>query len=262
MTIDAAHTADCVRVEVDSDGIAVVEFERGKANYFDAAMIEGIADAYDSLGSDPRARVIVLCAAGRNFCAGMDFGSRSDIVPTVSEIYDNAVRLFESPLPVVAAVQGATVGGGLGLAMSADFRVGAPSAWVSANFAALGIHHGFGLTVTLPSAVGEQVAADLLLSGRRITADEAQHRGVFDRLSVTDDSLRAEAIAWAREFARCAPLAVRSIRKTLRGRALVDRVRSAVEHELAQQTPLFETTDFVEGIAAARERRAPQFSAR
>ena len=94
-----------------------------------------------------------------------------------------ALRLFAAPLPVVAAVQGAAIGGGCGLALSADFRVATPQSRFSANFARLGFHHGFALTVTLPAVVGRQAAADLLLTGRRVGGEEALALGLCDRLA-------------------------------------------------------------------------------
>ncbi|MEV6654417.1 enoyl-CoA hydratase/isomerase family protein [Streptomyces sp. NPDC051219] len=251
-----------VSFTVDDNGVAMVEFHRGRANYFTAALIGKIADAYAEAAANPASRVIVLCAAGRHFCAGLDFGTTGDIEPSVASIYGEGLRLFEPSLPVIAAVQGAAIGGGLGLAMSADFRIGAPDARVSANFARIGIHHGFGLSVTLPRAVGVQKASDLLLSARAIDGREAATLGVFDRVSASAASLRDEAIAWATEFARAAPLAVRSIRQTLRGPDLATRVRTALEHELAEQVALFGTGDFAEGVAAAAERRPAVFLGR
>ncbi|GAA1548284.1 enoyl-CoA hydratase/isomerase family protein [Nocardioides humi] len=256
------ETSDAVvSVEVDDRGVAVVEFGRGRSNYFDAVLIGKIADAYAELAAD-RARAIVLCSAGRHFCAGLDFGDARDVEATVAAIYRQGLRLFAAGPPVVAAVQGAAIGGGLGLAMSADFRVGAPDARLAANFARIGIHHGFGLSVTLARAVGRQRAAGLLLSGRTLDGREAGELGLFDRVSESADSLRAEAVAWAGEIARCAPLAVASIRRTLRGSDLAEQVDAALAHELAEQVALMRTDDFAEGVRAAQERREPEFHVR
>jgi enoyl-CoA hydratase/carnithine racemase len=161
---------------------------------------------------------------------------------------------------VVAAVQGAAVGGGLGVALSADFRVASPASRFSANFARLGIHHGFGVTVTLPLVVGNQRALELLYSGARVRGEDAHAIGLCDRL-VADEHLREAAVAFAAEIASSAPLAVSSIRATMRGQ-LADRVREATALELAEQSKLFGTDDFREGIAAAAERRAPRFTGR
>jgi enoyl-CoA hydratase/carnithine racemase len=102
-------------------------------------------------------------------------------------------------LPVVAAVQGAAIGGGLGLAMAADLRVASPESRFAANFSLLGFHHGFGLTVTLPLAVGHQAALDLLYTGRRIDGTTAHRLGLCDTL-VPPDQLRARATELAGVF--------------------------------------------------------------
>ena len=244
-----------VSVEVRDDHVAVVEFDRPPHNYFDAALIEQIGDAYDALDDDQACRAIVLCSAGKHFCAGANFASKNPAEG--GHLYEQAIRLFAAKTPVVAAVQGAAVGGGLGVALSADFRVASPESRFSANFSRLGIHHGFGLTVTLPPVVGQQRALELLYTGTRVRGEEARAIGLCDRL-VEPERLREEAIALAAEIAASAPLAIRSIRQTMRG-DLADRVRAATAHELEEQGKLFGTADFAEGVAATAERRAPEF---
>ena len=249
-------TADGVAATLD-DGIAVVELQRPPNNFFDLAMIRRIADLYESLANDSDARVIVLCADGKHFCAGADFSGGAGTGGGPGELYREAVRIFDADLPVVAAVQGAAIGGGLGLACSADFRVASPKARFSANFAQLGFHHGFALSATLPPIVGQQHALDLLYTGRRIDGEEAARIGLADRLS-DDDDVRDVATAMAREIAASAPLAVRSIRRTMRG-SLLDAVRVAVEREAAEQLQLQQTADWREGVRASMERRTPAF---
>jgi enoyl-CoA hydratase/carnithine racemase len=144
--------------------------------------------------------------------------------------------------------------------MAADFRVASPESRFAANFARLGFHHGFGLSVTLPRAVGHQRAAELLMTGRRIDGREAQRIGLVDRL-VHVDSIRSSAIELAHEIAAAAPLAVRSIRKTLRG-DLAQQIVHATEHERSEQAWLRATRDFAEGVTASSQRREPVFEAR
>jgi 2-(1,2-epoxy-1,2-dihydrophenyl)acetyl-CoA isomerase len=245
-------------VSIGEDNVASVEFDRPPHNHFDVELIAALADAYEALDADPECRAIVLCSAGRHFCAGANFAGAGDRgVPT---LYAHAVRLFAAATPVVAAIQGAAIGGGLGLALSADFRVASPSSRFAANFARLGIHHGFGITVTLPAVVGMQASLELLYTGRRVKGEEAYALGLCDRLAV-EEGLRREAHGLAREIAASAPLAVRAIRQTMRGE-LADRVRAATEREHAQQAPLFATDDFKEGVRATAERRTPRFSGR
>ncbi len=247
---------DAVGIEVGDDYVAAIELRRPPNNFFSLEMIDGIADGLEALDDDPRCRAAVLCAQGKHFCAGADF-SGEGVGYTTKDLYAAAVRIFRTHTPVVAAVHGAAVGGGLGLALAADFRVAAPEARFSANFARLGFHQGFGLSVTLPRLVGPQVAADLLYTGRRVPGEEAAGLGLADRL-VARDEVRGEAHAMAREIAMSAPLAVRSIRETLRG-DLADQVEAAVAHEHLEQDRLQRTADFAEGSRAMAERRIPEF---
>ena len=165
--------------------------------------------------------------------------------------------MMESGLPVIAAVQGAAIGGGLGVALSADFRVAAREARFSANFSRLGFHHGFGLTVTLPALVGDQMAANLLYTGRRVGGEEALQLGLCDDL-VPMENLRSRAFEMAEEIAISAPLSVKAIRRTMR-QGLVDRFRMATDHEQVEQDWLRQTNDFSEGVRAMSERRSPDF---
>jgi len=254
-----------VTVTVDGDLVATAEIHRPPDNFFDTALIASLADAYAWLDERPDAWAIVLCSEGKHFCAGADLTGRSGRARPVGAggakgLYAEAVRLFETQTPVVAAVQGAAVGGGLGLACSADFRVASPQARFCANFARLGFHHGFGLSVTLPAIVGQQRALELLYTGRRMGGEEAARIGLADRLAGQDE-LRAAAHQLASEIAGSAPLAVRSIRAAMR-EGLADRARDAMSRELAEQERLRQTTDFAEGVRASAERRTPRFEGR
>jgi len=244
-----------VTMERHNQHIGVVSLHRPPNNYFDTGLIESIATAYEELDGSGWCRAIVLASEGRHFCAGLDFAGNAG--QDIAALYDAALRLFAAPLPVVAAVQGAAIGGGCGLALSADFRVATPQSRFSANFARLGFHHGFALTVTLPAAVGRQAATDLLLTGRRVGGEQALALGLCDRLADEDDLL-AHALDYADELAAAGPLAVRAIRATLRA-DLVEEARLAMEHECAEQTRLRETADFAEGVRATAERRDPVF---
>ena len=248
---------DSLRLSVGDDFVATIELSQPPNNFFSMKLIGGIADALETLDNDDRCRAVVLCAEGKHFCAGADF-SAGETSYTTEDLYAAAVRIFRNTKPIVAAVQGAAIGGGLGVALSADFRIAAPEARFSANFARLGFHHGFGLSVTLPRLVGPQAAAELLYTGRRVTGDEAVAIGLADHLAPLI-KLRETAQSLAREIAISAPLAVQSIRKTLRG-TIADDVAAATDHEGREQAWLRETSDFREGTTAMAERREPQFT--
>jgi enoyl-CoA hydratase/carnithine racemase len=257
-----------VTVALDDEFVATVEMHRPPENFFDTDVIRSLADAYTALDADPACRAILLCSEGKHFCAGADLSGRANAgdgddprAPAGPEmVFREAARLFDATLPVVAAVQGAAVGAGLGLACSADLRVACPEARFAANFSRLGFHHVFGLSVTLPDIVGRQRALDLLYTGRRLKGEEAYAIGLCDRLAAAD-VLRAEAHALAAEIAGGAPLAMRAIRRTMRA-GLADRFRAAIEHEAAEQELLEVTADWAEGVQASRERRPPRFEGR
>jgi enoyl-CoA hydratase/carnithine racemase len=252
------------KVITELDGhIGMVELDGPEPNYLHGALVEELVDAVGTLDRNTQCRVIVLCASGRHFCAGANFGEGGigpDRPSAARRLYGAAARLFDAGVPVIAAVQGAAVGAGLGLACSADFRVASRLSRFHANFTLLGFHPGFALSVTLPAIVGPQRAMDLLFSGRRIGGAEAAAMGLVDRLA-DDGAERAVAFEWAAEIAAAAPLAVRAVKKTLRTE-LAAAARVAMEHELAAQTWLWETEDSRIGIEAAAQRRQPHFEGR
>lgn len=248
-----------VRVGATHDHVTEVVLCRPPNNFFSAAMITQLADILESLDGDPLTRCIALSAEGKHFCAGADFARSSDHDET-ADLYRAAVRLFRTRKPIVASIQGAAIGGGLGVALACDFRVASTEARLAANFAQLGFHHGFGLSVTLPRLVGEQCAAELLYTGRRLTGERAVAIGLVDRC-VEPDVLASTTHELAAEIASSAPLAVESIRATLRG-DLADRVAVATEHERREQERLRATADFAEGVRASAQRRPPEFLGR
>ena len=249
------------------DFVATIEIQRPPNNFFTVQMIGEIADALESLDASDDCRSAVLCSQGKHFCAGNDFaearydvtgqkdagGEKGNTLP----LYQQAIRLFKTRKPIVAAVQGAAVGGGLGLSLAADFRVAAPEARFSANFTLLGYHHGFGLTVTLPRVVGAQQANLLMYTGRRIKGDEAFSIGLCDYL-VPLEEVRDRAWTLAREIASAAPLSVEAVRETMR-QGLTEAFEQATAREAKIQFELRDADDFREGIAATKERRTPNF---
>lgn len=252
--------------------VALIEIRRPPNNFFDIALIQEIATALEALDEDINCRAVVLAAQGKAFCAGANFGDGSTLNKdgqrpgelnrdqAVQHLYLEAGRLFRTKKPVVAAVHGAAVGGGLGLAMVADFRVACPEARFVANFTRLGFHPGFGLTVTLPAVIGVTKAALMFYTSRRVPGDEAFAMGLADVL-VPQDQVRDAAMKLAAEIAENSPLGLVSTRATMRG-DLADRVRKATEHELQEQSWLRKTDDFKEGVKATAERRPPNFAGR
>lgn len=240
--------------------VAVVEILRGPHNYFDYNVIDDLASVYEMLDNEVEVRAILLCSEGKNFCAGGDFRdtTRDKVaVINVGDLYTQAIRLFKTRKPVVAAVQGAAVGGGLGLACSADFRFATPATRFCANFSKLGLHAGFGLSHTLPRLIGAQKSQLMFYTGRRIPGEQAYEWGLADQLCMPD-TLREQALAFATEIANGAPIAIESMRQTAR-HGLADAVRLATLREQAEQGKHMQTKDHVEGVLSVNERREPVF---
>jgi enoyl-CoA hydratase/carnithine racemase len=246
--------------------VTVVEIRRPPYNYFDAQLVCNLADALEYQDGDDGCRAIVLAASGRAFCAGADFqanegaalfGENSGPDAGAGKLYGHAVRLFRTRKPIVAAVQGPAIGGGLGLSLVADFRVACEHTRFSANFVKLGVHAGFGISHVLPRVVGIQSASLMLYTGRRVGPQDALAMGLVDVLT-SADRIRGEAVALAAALAEGAPLAVESTRATLR-RGLADAVERQLEREHAEQLRLARTADHEEGKRAVAERRPGNF---
>lgn len=250
-------------VTLTRDGqVAIIELHAPPANFFDRDVLAAIADGGEQAAADG-ARAVVLCSEGRHFCAGARLADASgELEPraAAAAVYEQAARIFRFEVPVVAAVQGAAVGGGLGLACAADFRVAGPKARFEANFARLGFHCGFALSLTLPRVVGQTRAELMLSTGRPLRGREAADAGLADAFTEAGDE-RAGALALAHEIASAAPLAVRSMRATQRAE-LLSRLDSVLEHELDEQERLWRTEDAAVGITASIERTEPVFTGR
>ena len=252
--------------------VGLIEIRKPPLNFFDVSLINQIADALEEFDRDVAIRASVLAAQGKAFCAGADFSdpkqaeqqAQAATDPAanlrINHLYIQAVRIFRNKKPIVAAVHGAAIGGGLGLAVAADFRVTCPEARFAANFTRLGFHPGFGLTVTLPDLIGQNDAELMFYTSRRVTGEEATRMGLAN-LCVPQDQVRSEAMKLAQEIAECSPLGLISTRATMRA-GLADRVLAATNHELEEQTRLRATEDFKEGVQATAERRAANFRGR
>ncbi|MFO1079171.1 MAG: enoyl-CoA hydratase/isomerase family protein [Reyranellaceae bacterium] len=250
-------------IGVSSEGhVGIVEIQRPPHNFFDNSLINQIADAFEAFDRDNEIRAYVLCAQGKSFCAGADFQNRPQTgsAETGKHLYKEATRLFRAKKPSVAAVQGPAIGGGLGLAVMADFRVTCAEARYAANFTRLGFHPGFSLTYTLPRLVGQQRANLLFYTGRRIGGEEAVAWGLADVLVPLAD-VRKAALDLAKEIAESAPLALLSTRETMR-RGFADGAEAATERELVEQDWTRKTEDFKEGVKSYAEKRSGNFKGR
>lgn len=244
------------------DHVAVLELNRPPHNFFDVEMIALIADNLDALEEDSSCRAVLLQAGGTNFCAGADFSNRDRSASPKSKsrinpIYLEALRIFSFSKPIVAAIEGSAIGGGLGLVLTADFRVSCADAKFSANFNRLGFHPGFALSYTLPALIGKQSASWMFYTGARVDGAKAIELGLIDFM-VAKSEVRTKALDLAQTIAISSPRAVQSTRKTLKADSLT-HIRNAISRESAEQAIHFAGPDIKEGVKAMAERRAPSF---
>ena len=250
MSTDQAVTVDV------ADHVATVEIHRPPHNWFDLGVMTTLADSVLGLDDDAECRAVVLCSEGKNFCAGADL-SGSDLIEHTDLLYEQAARLFSNRKPIVAAVQGAAVGGGLGLALAADFRVATPETRFSCNFAKLGFHQGFGISVTLPAVVGQQRAGVDVHGRRRARRRRSRH---WPRRSRRPDRRSAHR----RTFVRLHDRGFRSTGVALDPRDHARRPGGARARRRGANTSsnndCAPPTTSAEGIAASSERRTPRFT--
>lgn len=242
--------------------VGEIRFARPPHNFASPELLRAIADELDRADADPQLRCSILVAEGKSFCAGADLAgdeaiTGGDGMASIGQLYVQAERIFRRRKPLIAVVQGAAIGAGLGLALAADFRIAGPAARFSANFTRLGFYPGFGLTHTLPRLVGETRAGWIMLSSERVKPDQALAWGLVDRLA-DEAALRDDALAMAGEIAANAPLALLAVRATW-VEGLADRVAAAMRHEHTQQALLKATADYAEGVASVFERRDARF---
>ena len=252
-------------VSVTVDGhVAVLEINRPPNNFVSVELMRDLADALNDVDADTNLRASVLAAAGKVFCAGADLASPTGVggqgMQGINPLYDQAVRLFSVKNPIVAAIQGAAVGAGLGLALVADFRVVAPEARFAANFVKLGFHPGFGITHTLPRVVGLQKAQLMCLTGRRIKGEEALAWGVVNQVCEPGD-LMDQVLAIAGRIASFAPLAVRQAKHSIHHGLQMD-INTAMQFEIEAYQRMVRSEDRIEGVLAFNEKRKPVFKGR
>ena len=254
-----------IRVERPEKHIVVVTLNRPEsANAFNTQMAEELVSFWRKVEAGTTAvRAIVLTGEGtRAFSAGADLKERRDMTTEAwtrqHEIFEAmAGGIMNSSVPVIAAVNGSAVGGGLELVLACDFAYAVPEAKFAFTEVTLGIIPGIGGTQNLPRAVGLRRAKELLTTGRRFSAQEAHDWGMINRLCPAGE-LNAQVLDCARAIAENAPLAVAAAR-----RAAADGyhlpLREGIALELGCYYGLIDSADRREGIAAFNEKRKPRF---
>lgn len=210
-------------------------------------------------------RAIILTGAGRAFSAGghLDMldkkrqisGEKNRLL--MLDFYESFLGILRLEVPLIAAINGHAVGAGLCLASACDVRVASSNAKFGVTFCKLGLHPGMGATYFLPRILGPARAAELMLTGRMITARDALDMGLISRLC-EGDSVVSEATSVAQEIAECGPESVRQLLQSLR--TPVVTLRDSLEREALCQSVNYASSEFQEGVKAAMEKRKPVFS--
>jgi enoyl-CoA hydratase len=245
-----------LQVDVRSDErVAVLTLDDpDRRNALNAALVEELVAAVDQLERDDGVGALVVTGAPPAFCAGADLGDLgSSGRAGLLGIYEGFLRIGRSPLPTVAAVNGAAVGAGMNLALACDLRIAAGRARFDTRFLDLGLHPGGGHTWMLRKAVGPSAAAALVLFGQVLDGAEAERVGLAWRC-VEDDALIDEAVAVAARAASGPKELAAEIKKTLAAMAGIADRDDAVERELGPQLWSTRQPWFAERLAALRSR--------
>jgi enoyl-CoA hydratase/carnithine racemase len=245
------------------DGVARITLNRpDRLNASNGDMSRGLTAAFSKAAGDADVRVILLSGAGRGFCAGADMQVLDAYAadPSAPNAGSGGLRydgLTLLPKPVIAAIHGPCAGIGLAMACAADIRLAAEDAVFVAPFAGLGLCAEGGLAWSLSRLMGSGNAADMLLSARRLGAQEAYAKGLVSQLLPIAGFMEA-ALDYARAMAANAPASFAMMKQQLRDADLQDfEAARAQSFALVQGT--LNSADFKEAIAAKREKRAPGF---
>ena len=251
-----------------ADGVGVVTLNRPEhRNAMTPELLDAFSVAIGEARGDRGIRCLVITGRGRCFSAGADLRSsmqRSDLGKPSREasfaMYEPFLEVLDVEVPVIAAMNGHTVGGGFGLALLADIRVASVDAKYGVNFARLGIHSGLGISYLLPRLVGVAQASELLFTGKLIRGSEALRIGLVTHAEETDEVL-PRAMEIARAIAASAPAAVQQMKASIR-RGLGWTIREAALYEAERQGASLETQDAKEGVSAILQKREPEFTGR
>jgi enoyl-CoA hydratase/carnithine racemase len=243
-----------VRVEKRADGVAALRIDRPPMNALSGALLEEIESAARLLDGDDEVKAVVVLGGAKAFAAGADIselGGQAEAREIGKRFRAAFDRIAEIPRPVIAAINGVALGGGLELALACDLRVAADNARVGQPEILLGVIPGAGATQRLPRLVGPARAKELIWSGRQVKADEALGMGIVDRV-VPAAELEDAALEWAASFASGAVVAM-GVAKIVIDAGLDGSVASGLDLEAEAFVEVFGTEDAATGVRSFLE---------
>lgn len=255
--------AELVRSE-DRGAVRHVVLNRPeKRNAFNDELILALTEALRAAGADPSVHVIVLRGEGPMFSSGVDLSALNDFAGQVHMLrpfrsaWIEVCRLLEeTPKATICAIHGACIGGALETALACDLRVSTPDALLGLPETRIGLIPDVGGSSRLPQVVGLGRAKELVMTGRLINGEDAQHIGLVNRV---DPDLDQAVDALTSELLQCAPIAVGLAKRAMDASAR-PALSTTLELEVALQETCARTADFAEGAAAFKEKRQPEFS--
>lgn len=258
-----------LRTIVDGPVATITLARPERMNAFNAAMHAELREALDQCERDEAVRIVVLTGEGRAFSSGQDLTvdlkrdeqGRLDLGPALERDYNPLVlRLSSYPKPIIAALNGPAVGASMNIALACDIVVAARSAYLQEAFARIGLIPDAGGTWILPRLVGPKQALALMLSAEAVPAEEAQRMGLVYKV-FDDASFAVDVAAFAARLAEGPGLAYRLTKQAV-AQSLSNDLEAQLKLEAKLQTEAGSSDDFMEGVAAFREKRAPRFAGR
>ena len=264
-----------VETDIVAEGIAVITMnDPDRYNALTPGLIDAMTEAVAAVRRDRTVQAVILTGAGRGFCAGADMSGTGGVpdrargrgpVGFVNEmqehLMDLVLAIHELPQPVIAAVHGAVVGGGLALALTCDLRLAADDAFFASHFIRVGLSScDLGTSYWLPRIVGPTIAAELMLTGRRFSADEARGYGMLNRVTPQADIVAA-AIELAQQITANSEFGVVMTKVGLWANLDTPSLRHAMQLENRTQVLGTFTGNMTEAGEAFREKRAPEWKA-
>ena len=259
-----------LRVEKDGHIAWVVLNRPEKRNAMTLEMFQDMMTVFDELDLDKDVRAVIIKGEGKGFCGGMDVATLAGLVEETGADFREYLRreivrfqhsmtcIEECRKPVIVAVHGVCVGGGVDLASACDIRIASKDAYFSVRETKLALVADLGTLQRLPNVVGEPWARELALTGRNFSAEEARSIGFITHMLDDRASLEKKALELANEIATCSPLAVQGVKDVMRFNR-ENGVRAGLQYVAQKNASILMCEDALEAFAAMAEKRAPVF---